>query len=413
MYYLFVFVLLIFLGFFRIPVPGVTDVLYFILLSYSIVKYVEIRKTILPAFSRIAEFLIIIFAGYYSYCLLSADAFYYNRFFNLRNVYPVGFYFIAIVFANSEVRITKIIKAFIVACLIGGVITIIQSLYGSSPMFDPLGFYNIGHWPGQMGMVGSISRVMLPTIYSIYILYIALLFYYVISNETRVTGMLLFLLIPIFISFARSYWMSIIIVFFLGICLLIWKKVVTATLVVKKLFFVIIVLILGISILPYIAPDLKESVSDRFFLTFEDVENKSGTLEYRLESSAEALLMWSEHIWTGIDPFLDLRAEMPELSDVGYTYVLVTIGLIGFILLILIWISQIILSFIMLGKAVKLENNNVILCSTLLFASVIFWIITQQYLQFDFTMTLTFFIYGFAVAVYNEELRPEEDEENG
>ena len=405
MYYLYLFFLIMFLGFFKLPMlGGIIDFLYFVLFVNSIFRYIKIRKTLNPNFVRISEVMIVLFFFYYSYCILSAPMYLSTiKLLNLRAVYPVGFYFMTIAHLNSTERINKCVRVFVIACIAGGIMTILQSLYGNTPMLDPESFYNIGHWEGQMSMIGSISRVMLPVIYSIYILFIAMIFYYVLTKNTNVVGLLIFLLIPIFISFGRTLWGTTVISIILGILLLILNKAIKTTKMIKTAIIIFATVAIGIALLPYIAPDLGESVFNRFSLTFEDVENKSGTLEMRLESSAAALLLWSESIWTGVDPFLMDREDMPELSDVGYTFVLVSIGLMGALIIILIWITQMILSVIMLKKAVLLKNDQMILFSVILFSSVIFWVISQQYLQYNFTLTLTFFIYGLAITVYNIE----------
>ncbi len=402
------------MGFFKLPMTGgITDILYFVLLGSSIYKYVGIRTTMNLGIVKICGIIVALFLLYYAYRVLSVPTYLSTiKILNLRAVYPIGFYFITIAYLDSEERIHKTIKALVIACIIGGVITIMQCLYGNTPMFDIDLFYNIGHWGGQMGMVGSIARVMLPVIYPIFILFMVIIFYSIIEEKTNYTWMLVFFMIPIFISFARGLWGATVISVFLGMVLLIWNNAISTSKVVKNIFGVIIVVIIALFILPYIAPDLGNSVSERFFLLFEDVENKSGTLEVRLEDSTEALLMWSEYIWTGVDPFLMDREEIPTLSDVGYTYVLTTIGLIGFLFVILIWITQFIQSIIMLRKSIALENNKMILYSITLFVSIVFWVISQQYTQYNFTLTLAFFIYGFAVAGYNLENQLELDSES-
>ncbi len=404
MYYLYLIFLFMYLGFFQLPMlTSLIDISYFALLFYSIYKYIHIRKD-LPSFFRFSEYVIITFLLYYLFQLLSADTFgSAYHIFNIRPAYPIGFYFMTIVFIDSVDKLKQLIKYILIACVIGGVITIAQSLYGDTPLFDNTKFYNIGHWKGQMDMEGSIARVMLPTLYTITIVLLATILYQTIKgNSKKLLYLDISLIIPVFLSFARSLWLSCVVCIVLSLILLVRKKIIVLSGVVSKFFYFIIILFIVINLLPFISSDLEANVTKRFTSFFTDVENKSGTLETRLDFAEEALEMWGTSIWTGIDPFLMDRTELPLLSDVGVTYVLCTIGVIGLILLVFVWISQIILSFKILNIDTGEYNSNLYmsLSGIILFMSVVFWIISQHYMQYNFTMTLAYFLYGLSPAVY-------------
>jgi hypothetical protein len=358
--------------------------------------------------------MIALFIGYYTYRVFSVDVINsHYHFFNIRAVYPFGIYFITIGIVNEKKYLYKTIKYLLIGCFIAGIMAIMQSLYGNTPMFDETRFYHIGHWGGQMAMIGSIARVMLPTIYTIFIVFISLILFFVIKKSTPLlTSLAFFLLIPIMLSFGRTLWLTTFCCLVFSFILLSAKKIIKISKSFSRLILVGFILAISISILPYISSDLKESVSDRFSSFFSDVEDKSGTFEVRLDFIEEAMDNFKEYIIIGVDPFLMEREELYQLSDVGYIYVLFSIGIIGFVLIILVWISQFILSLKILNEGIKANNDNLKLGGIILFMSVIFLIISQQYLQFSFTSTLAYLIYGLAASTYSIEKKEISNEDS-
>lgn len=276
---------------------------------------------------------------------------------------------------------------------------------GTEPIFDITKFYNIGHWSGQGGMmIGPIARVMLPSIYLIYIIFIGLILFDFITNKTKYIILLFFLLIPILISFARSFWLSLILSIFLSLNLLILKLIIKKRIFYLSFFLMILAIIMILYFMRLDNP-VSASLQERFVSIFSDLNNNSGTFEIRLVNMQRYFNIWREsNILTGVDPFFIARFAEPTLSDVGFIYVLLTIGLIGLFLIISIWISGVSYALVTLEKGLKNKKDELIIIGAILYASIIFFIVCQVYTQYDFSSSLFSIIYGTSIAsqrIYN------------
>ena len=227
-------------------------------------------------------------------------------------------------------------------------------------MFDTEGFYNIGHWEGQGGMmIGPIARVTLPTLYLIYIVFISMIVYYLVAGKIKYPLIMLLLVIAILISFTRSAWLAtmvalIVSTFFLSRNLLIKKNTYSVSFILLTILSVLIVVFIMLD------NPISASLNDRLLSIFSDLQNASGTFGYRLLNLQRFIETWKSFgFFFGVDPFFIGRYNEPTLSDVGYVYVLVTIGLVGFVMLVTIWILGILYAIKTLKIGAIVKNHGI------------------------------------------------------
>ncbi len=409
MYYYFLLICTIYFGFFDMPdtIPGlVRDILFLPLLIYSIVSW---RK---PKKGNFLEMILIFSFGafvFYNLILLVSAEKYLSEitsFLNIRTIYPFLLFFITITIVNTKEKFRQTIKFGLIMAVVATATALAQSIYGPTPMFDPDGFYDIGHWEGQGGMmIGPIARVTLPTLYFIYIVFIALVLYFMISGKIKYPVIFLLIVLVILISFTRSAWLATLVSIIAAIIIL------NRNLQINKntfsISFILLTLLSGV-IVVFIMLDnpISTSLNDRLLSVFSDLQNSSGTFGYRLLNLQRFVETWKSFgFYFGVDPFYIGRYSEPTLADVGYVYVLVTIGLIGFILLILMWI----LGFIYGCKLVKagslVKKHELTLSGAVLLSSIIYFVICQAYTQYGFVTALFAVVYGLALAsrrIYND-----------
>lgn len=402
MFYYFLFICTLYLGFFKLPssLPGlIYDILFIPLIVYSAQAWKK------PLKNDLVEKVLIIFWNifiiYYSVRLVASEKYYskVTSLLNIREMYPYLLFYVSIIIINSKEKLKKAIIFMLAMSVIATIFTVIQSIYGPKPMFDIKGFYNIGHWAGQgTVMIGPISRVILPTMYLVYIVFIGLILYNLIKGELKFLMIILALTIAILISFTRSFWLAITISGIFTVILLLRNSLIT-----KNTFYISFILLLitaGILLVFIMQSNpISHSLSDRLLSIFSDVQNRAGTYNIRLINLQRFLDVWKSFgIFLGVDPFFIGHYNEPTLSDVGFVYVLVTIGLIGLLLLASIWIVGFRYAIIMLKTGSREGIMEMSTTGAILFASIIFFIICQVYTQFSFTSSLFALIFGTSVA---------------
>ena len=408
MYYYFLFICTLYFGFFSLPdkVPGlVRDILFIPLLIYSISSW---KKS--PKGDLLGKILIFSFGAFiiYNVILLVSAKKYLSEItslMNIRDIYPFFLFFITISLVDDKEKFMKTVKFGLVMSVVAALFAIAQSIYGTKPMFDPDGFYNIGHWEGQGGMmIGPIARVTLPTLYLIYIVFISMIVYYLVAGKIKYLWIIILLSAAILISFTRSAWLAT------SVALIVSAFFLNRNMLIKKNTFsvsFILLTILSLSIVVFIMLDnpISVSLNERFLSIFSDLHNASGTFGYRLLNLQRFVEIWKSFgFFFGVDPFFIGRYNEPTLSDVGYVYVLVTIGLVGFVMLVTIWILGIAYGIRTLKTGALLKSRELALSGAVLLASIIYFIICQVYTQFGFVTSLFSIIFGLTIAsrrIYN------------
>jgi len=330
MYYYYLFICALYLGFFNLPdsLPGILrDVIFIPLLIFSILTWKKSSKGDL--LEKILMFSFGVFIFYNIILLVSAEKYLseITSLLNIRDIYPFILVFITIAIVNDKEKFVKTLKFVLIMSLVAALFSIAQSIYGPIPMFDTELFYNIGHWEGQGGMmIGPIARVTLPTMYLVYIVFISLIIFYLVAGKIRYLWLLILLVIVILISFTRSAWLAtmvalIVSTFFLSRNLLIKKDTYSISFILLTILSVLIVVFMTLD------NPISASLNDRLLSTFSDLQNTSGTFGYRLLNFQRFVETWKSFgFFFGVDPFFIGRYGEPTLSDVGYVYVLVTIG---------------------------------------------------------------------------------------
>lgn len=408
MYYYFLFICALYLGFFNLPdvIPGIVrDIVFIPLLIYSIVTWK--KSPVGTLLENVLIFSFGVFIFYNMVLLVSAEKYLseITSLLNIRDIYPFILFFITIALVDDKEKFVKTIRYGLIMSVVAGLFSIAQSIYGPAPMFDTELFYNIGHWEGQGGMmIGPIARVTLPTLYLIYIVFISMIIYYLVAGKIKYPLIMSLLAIAILISFTRSAWLATMVAlmisaFFLNRNSLIKKNTYSAS-------FILLTILSG-SILVFIMLDnpISASLNDRLLSIFSDLQNASGTFGYRLFNLQRFIETWKSFgYYFGVDPFFIGRYSEPTLSDVGYVYVLVTTGLVGFVMLVSIWIMGIFYAVKTLRTGARSETRELTLTGAVLLASIIYFIICQVYTQFGFVSSLFSIIYGMTIAsrrIYN------------
>lgn len=377
----------------------INDLLFMPLIIYSVLSWKKSFKNDITE-----KLLIYLWSGfviYYILLLVTAEKYHsaISSILNIRDIYPFILFYISTIIINSKEKLIKALKFGLALSIIASIFAVIQSIHGPKPMYDPTGFYNIGHWAGQgTVMIGPISRVTLPTMYLIYIVFISLIIYDLIKGKISFLPLILLLTISILISFTRSFWLSTTISIILTVIILIRNLLIS-----KNTFyisFISLIVIAGIILLVIMLDNpISVSLNERLLSIFSDIHNTSGTYSLRLISLQKFIEIWKSFgVFFGIDPYFIGRFNEPTLSDVGFVYVLVTIGLIGLILLTTIWILGIRYAINMLKTGVKTNKVELSITGAVLFASIIFFIICQVYTQFSFSSSLFSLIFGTSIA---------------
>jgi len=402
MFYYFLLVCTLYLGFFKMPdsYPGlVSDLLIVPLIVYSVLSWKKSPKNDLMEKVLISFWSC--FVIYFILVLVSAEKYHskITSILNIREIYPFILFYFTPVIINSKEKLIKVLKFVLVLSAIASLFAVAQSIYGPKPMFDPTGFYNTGHWAGQGTiMIGPISRVALPTMYLIYFVSIALVIYDLVKGKLNFLPLIILLTISILISFTRSFWLATTIAVIFTVIILIRNLLIN-----KNTFyisFISLIVIAGLILLLIMLDNpISISINDRLLSIFSDIHDTSGTYSLRLISLQKFIEIWrSFGVFFGIDPFFIGRFNEPTLSDVGFVYVLVTIGLVGLILLISIWILGISYAIKTLKTGVKTNKVELSITGAFLFASIIFFIICQVYTQFSFSSSLFALIFGTSIA---------------
>ena len=402
MFYYFLLVCTLYLGFFKMPdsYPGlVSDLLIVPLIVYSVLSWKKSPKNDLMEKVLISFWSC--FVIYFILVLVSAEKYHskITSILNIREIYPFILFYFTPVIINSKEKLIKVLKFVLVLSAIASLFAVAQSIYGPKPMFDPTGFYNTGHWAGQgTVMIGPISRVALPTMYLIYFVSIALVIYDLVKGKLNFLPLIILLTISILISFTRSFWLATTIAVIFTVIILIRNLLIN-----KNTFyisFISLIVIAGLILLLIMLDNpISISINDRLLSIFSDIHDTSGTYSLRLISLQKFIEIWrSFGVFFGIDPFFIGRFNEPTLSDVGFVYVLVTIGLVGLILLISIWILGISYAIKTLKTGVKTNKVELSITGAFLFASIIFFIICQVYTQFSFSSSLFALIFGTSIA---------------
>lgn len=311
----------------------------------------------------------------------------------MRSMYPYFlFYFIALLIRKEDIpRFIDYINLF---CLSGVVLAVVQSFHGQEPLFSPGGFYNTGHWAGQQMMInGFMARVMLPTLYTILIMFVfSVTYLLVVRFKLKYVLLALSFLIAIFIGYARSQWIATIVSMILVMALIFGYRQnrIIMVLSVSALSVITILFILSNIDIPGLS-DLSQSLTERVReLTF-DIQNREGNLGSRIRTVERSMQIFQRSPWFGVDYNFPAIYEMTELTDVGFTYMLITTGIVGVTLFAYLFFIALRGAWLMYKQSFRANDILGLLLSILVIGNIILFMITQSFNQFYF-VTATFAI---------------------
>ncbi len=322
---------------------------------------------------------------------------------SLRELYPFGLMiYITCLLEPEDFEIY--INFLHLLCIAGCALAIAQSLYGVLPIFESGGFYHEGHSGGQRYEInGFLTRIALPTIYLIQVMFLYNV-YNMILNKTRLINIFYFVLylVAILIAFSRSSWagLAVCVVLALFITFIIRREKFQRAVSFILLGVLCVSIVLSVVDTPMVN-DIKQLLVERVEEMFYDLEKKEGNLASRLSTIEMGMKMYETSPWTGIDLNLVLIYELYQITDVGYLYALLTVGLIGLVLLSMWYLFTVIISYNHILKSGKKKDTEGIILSMLLFTNIIFFIIIQQTNQFVFSTACLSITTGLFLVKFN------------
>lgn len=390
------------LGAFRLPSGGVSviiDVVNLYLLSRSL-HYVYVRKKTILDKSKVSVYLkysTIIFVLYFGILLLINESGASSNFFlvKLRPLYPFLLILYTPVILNTKNKFYSFVKFAVLLSFLGTFVTVLQSSYGFEPMFDITRFYNIGHWNRtNQYVIPGFARVMLPYLYWVEVIFFFSFILFQITGKKVFLFIMICGLPTIFISYARIHWVGIVISLMIILALngYYFANKTNYLNQLRNLFL----LVLLVFVIGQIFSDNKIVISfnERISEFFIDTSQKSGTIESRYLTTDKGLILWAQNFYFGLGPEYANLTEQHDLSDVGYIYVLVSIGLVGFVLFINLLCSLLLFSIKKLEYSSLQKKYYTSISSMLMFAVICFFVVNQQYTQHAMTSSIYMILPG-------------------
>lgn len=406
LFYYYILILAYNLGLYKVP-AGFTmlimDFFNIMLFIISIFIYVRERKKINFKYFKFLEKVFLVFLIYFAIIAFNSETFFkYGKISNIRALYPLFLFFSTISIINNLELLKKFKKHIIIMAIIGSIMSIIQSLYGIDPIFDTNLFYNIGHWEGQQHIIiGNVARVMLPTIYLIYVTTIMLIIYISIYHKYRYYSFLFLFIITILIGYARSQWVAILITII--VCLLLIKQSNKVSLwkLSKNIFLVLLVFSLTLYIFSKtFGHDIINEFYERAIATYEDTYLQTGTFGSRIQTLALSLGIWSTSPLFGKGIYYWQFENLPQLSDIGFTYTMVTIGLIGLILFLFYMFSNILFGYKIIKHSIVINNKELLFAGFAPLVVSLLFLITQHFTQYGYTLTIVSISSAYPIIMY-------------
>ncbi len=385
-FYLVLFMTAVNVGAFALPSP----LIYGADLLNGVLVYLSWRnwKPVKPPFNIIVIIWIAL-AVYIAFLAVNSD---YVKgastlLFSLRELYPFGLmiYIVALV---DEEKLDSYIKFLHLVCFSGVVLALAQSLKGTEGLFGDETFYHRGHSGGQNYMINNyLARVVLPTMYIIQIMFLYLVYQMILDRTQLVHKILLVLYaIIILIGFSRSNWSGLIICIVLALLITLTIRKEKFQRAVSWILLTIFVLTVVFTVVDTpVIKTIRESLTERVDEMFYDLEKKDGNLGSRLSTIEIGMRMFESSPWTGIDLNLIPLYEYYQMSDVGYLYALLTMGLIGLVLLGLWYLVTIFISYRYIMVSARKQDYQGVIISMLLLSNILFFIMIQQTNQFTFS----------------------------
>lgn len=306
------------------------DALLLVLLLSSIPSYLRQRRgAVSPWFRRVELGWVVFIIWLAIESLRSPADSLTERFVNLRFVEDYLLFFPSVAVLTSWERVRKFSVVGIVFALAGTALTVAQSVYGLSYLFDSP-FYAIGDWGGNRMMVGALARVNLPI--SDWVAFVLLVLVAASLIRFRSWHLVLagVLSLTILVNFARSLWMGMSAALIVMVVLLLWTGRLDGKGLVR-LGLVPVAVLLGIFIAPFFGLDgISSALMERLNEGLYYITSDAGTWGDRLDVAGAAMDLW----WT--DPLWGIGTAYYKAFgtwiDLAYPATLVSIGAVGLVL---------------------------------------------------------------------------------
>lgn len=393
------YVLLRNLGFFHTPIQIVDDSLNVLLLFYSFFYFVNGKRHYkFSAMSKMIMVAWMFFVLYFGILLINEPAYRskYSAVLNLRDLFPFFMIFYTISVINSYERLIIIVKVLIIFSIVGAFLSIAQSIYGTDPIFKS-DIYNLGHWNGQKQTFGSVARVTLPPIYTIQMCFLGLMLYNFVFDKKKYYYIIIILVLPIVLSFTRTYWISLFIVAALSFFLISrnGKNYLNPKNIAKLAFSLI--LLLPFTLLSQTENELLVNLSHRLEDGYLSLVYGEGTVLSRINTFDAGFNMLRANLFYGLGVYLTNTKGYENFTDIGFIYSLLTIGVIGLTLFSVPLILSLKHAYSFIKKGIFKNDKEKYFFSITIFSSILLFIIEQQLTQYYFVYTLYSFLSGLII----------------
>jgi len=390
---------------FPAPLSFAIDLLNFYLLYLCFRHYQEVPKVAKP--------LVVFWSIFTTYLLIKIFMSENSNttkdlFKNFRNVYPYFmFFYLAMLVTKKD--FPKLFFSMTIICIAGSVLALVQSMYGIEPMFDPLKYYNVGHWPGQALPINDrFARVMLPTLYLIEMMFFVNVIKSIVQKTTWRTNVLNFIyVVPILIGYSRSQWVGILMCVVAIMILLFKYRRNNVMRIVLGVTAFSICLSIAFNVLKdtslHVVSDI---VSERIDEMVYDLNKNEGSYGSRINTVEVSLNLWEKSPVFGRDIYYPEITGLFEIADVAYTHALVTIGAFGLFMMASIFVLGLYASYVTLKQAIRKGDTQNIILSLLVLINILYYIIIQQLNQHPFVVSCLALTAGMMIA-YNKKEMPE------
>jgi hypothetical protein len=293
-------------------------------------------------------FALILFMMFNSLFLMSST--YTNILLLSRNLIPfMGIFFITLAVVKSRHQVKAAVAVMVIYSILLGVVTIIQSLSGPTPILNDdsnTGFYVTVGWSQHVSSIEGITRVNLPSIAMI----IASAVYFFVDNlwlkHRRNMVLLPLFLSAIIINYSRAQIIGVIITFLLILFMYSAAKT-------RRSKWIVYVLVLTAGL--YVVTNVWESfgfkefgiaVIQRLFSSTQDIQQQEGSWLTRLVEVTNAFRIWRSNFWyivfgLGIEP-IKILAGITSTGiyvHIGYYDVLLRAGILGSVIMFVFFIT--------------------------------------------------------------------------
>lgn len=359
----------------RLNAEDITSVLLLVLTFPAYLRQRRLLASRMFQWLEVSWLVLIVFLAFQSY-RSAADSL-QETMVNMRFVQSYLLFFSSIAVINSRKRLRLFAVMGVMFAVIGTTMTIAQSQYGLSDMFES-SFYDIGAWGGNKTYVAGVVRVNLPI--SDWIAFALLVLFMLLVFQMKFSYLLLvgYLMVAIFLNFARSLWLAMILAGMFQIVLLTQLRVLS-TRRLLQFMTVPIALLISVLIAAYAGfGGLIDALSYRVFEGIYYYSADTGTWAGRIDAQQAAIQVWEGSPWLGVGT--NYYNAFGSFLDLGFAITLLSVGVLGFMLLVYFLVLCVIAGYSAAKRGVAEGSLTAVVIGTSLCAEVVLILVYQQWM---------------------------------